>query len=203
MTRMSEPVVTNASRSGVNPLESHEGSRLAHPVHGSRANLVMRVVLPLGLGGCIFPPQLEVENLDAGINSPPAITAVRSDDSELPEPGPVVFNRGDGSINVELIDTDLTDTLFVRAFIDYSIGSNETAPRVVCTSAPNNDARRTATCNASALCLPGDVGVRRNMHIAVFDREPLEGEAPQFQAMPPGGLSTNRFYFLECQDALP
>jgi hypothetical protein len=199
---MSEPDVSDASRSSANPLESQEGSRLAHPVHGVRGILVMRLVLPLGLGACIFPPQLEVENLDAGVNSPPAILAVRSDDSELPEPGPVVFNRGLGSINVELIDTDLADTLHVRAFINYSLG-NETAPRVVCTSAPNNEVRRTATCDAKALCLLDDVGVRRNMHVAVFDREPLEGGDPPFQAMPAGGLTTNRFYFLECQDVLP
>jgi hypothetical protein len=37
----------------------------------------------------------------------------------------------------------------------------------------------------------------------VFDREPIEGGDPPFQAMTAGGLSTNRFYFLECQDALP
>jgi hypothetical protein len=202
MTRMSEPDVTHASRSGANTLESQQGSRLAHPVHGFPASLVMRCVLPLGFGGCIFPPQLEVENLDAGINSPPAILAVRSDDSELPEPGPVVFNRGQGSINVELIDTDIADTLYVRAFVDYSIG-NPTAQRVECTSASNNTARRTATCDTKALCLMDDVGVRRNMHIVVFDREPLEGGDPPFQAMPVGGLSTNRFYFLECQDVLP
>ena len=207
MTRMSEPDATTNARSAANPAESQDGSRLAHPVHDHPAPVMVRVVrsfglVALGLSGCIFPPQLEVDNQDAGVNSPPAILAVRADDSELPEPGPVAFNRGEGSFNVELIDTNLTDTLFIRAFVDYEVG-NETAPRVTCTAAPNDKPTRAATCDAKALCLEADLNTRRNMHIAVFDREPIEGGDPPFQAMPAGGLSTNRFYFLECQDALP
>jgi hypothetical protein len=201
MTRMSEPNITTTSRSRANRVESLNGSPLAHRLHGL-SPLVRFAALTIGLGGCIFPPQLEVENLDAGVNSPPAILAVRAQDSELPEPGPAVFNRGAGSFNVELIDTDLFDTLYVRAFVDYIVGA-ETAARVECTAAPNESPTRSVTCDTAALCLPDDVGERRNMHITVFDREPLEGGDPPFQAMPAGGLSTNRFYFLDCQDVLP
>src|SRR5688500_10022740 len=106
MTRMSEPHVPQSARIRANPPEPHGGSRLAHPVHDYRPPVFSRVLLlSIGLGSYIFQPQLEVDNQDAGVNSPPAILAVRADDSTLPEPGTVVFNRGQCLFNVELIDT--------------------------------------------------------------------------------------------------
>jgi hypothetical protein len=60
-------------------------------------------------------------------------------------------------------------------------------------------ALRTVTCGLSALCATADVGVERNMTIIVSDREPLESGEPPFQQLPPGGLATSRFYFLQCQ----
>jgi len=148
----------------------------------------------------VIPPSLSVDNQDAGVNSPPAILAVRSDDQELPEPGPVLFEVGRGMLNAELIDTDLQDTLFVRVFVDYTI-DKATAPRVLCTASPTGNAQRTVTCSLNALCLrPDDIGQTRLMSIKVFDREPLESGDPAFQAMPEGGLSTGKFFQLQCQD---
>ncbi len=144
----------------------------------------------------MIPPSLSVDNQDAGINSPPAILAVRSDQVELSQPGPVLFERGHGTINVSLIDTDVEDTLFVRIFVDYSVAA-PTAARSTCT-ATGDTANRSATCDISALCLPSDVGVERLMTIYVFDRPLLDSGTPMFQAMAPGGLSTNRTYKLKC-----
>lgn len=147
----------------------------------------------------MIPPSLSVDNQDAGANSPPAILSVRSNDSgELPEPGPVVFDVGAGTMTAELIDTDLDDTLFVRVFVDYTI-DRPTPARVTCTAAPNQKAQRPITCDTQALCLGDDVNQTRNMSIVVFDRQPLDSGSPAFQAMPPGGLTTNRFYFLNCE----
>ena len=159
-------------------------------------------VLASLLAGCVFPPDLSVGKQDAGTNSPPAFLGIRSDEQELPEPGPVLFNRGMGTFTAELIDTDLGDDLFVRAFVDYTI-ENTTPPRVLCTAPKSDKAVRTVTCNTNALCLEGDVGkpVPLNMTVVVFDREPLESGDPAFQAMPEGGLSTSRFYFLTCKEA--
>ncbi|MBA2541270.1 MAG: hypothetical protein H0V17_16635 [Deltaproteobacteria bacterium] len=151
-------------------------------------------------GACVIPPRLDVEKQDAGVNSPPAILGVRTDDQELPEPGPVIFDRGDGMFNAELIDTDLDDELFVRAFVDYTV-DNPTAPRVLCTAPANGKAERTVTCNTNALCLASDTAnpdTTLHMHITVFDREPLEAGSPPFQEVLPPGLSTSRFYFLKC-----
>jgi hypothetical protein len=176
---------------------------VARVVHTPRTLVRFMVALLVVSGGaCVIPPRLDVENQDAGVNSPPAILSIRTDDQELPEPGPVIFDRGDGMFNAELIDTDVNDELFVRVFVDYTI-DNPTAPRVLCTAPANGQTNRTVTCNTSALCLEGDttpVGKRLNMHIMVFDRELLEAGDPPFQAMEPGGLTTNRFYFLQCME---
>jgi len=148
----------------------------------------------------VFTPRLEVDNQDAGVNSPPAILSIRTDDQELPEPGPVIFDRGTGTFNADLIDTDIDDTLFVRVFVNYTI-DNPTAPRVLCAASPNGKPQRTVNCNTSALCLQSDVGMTMiPMQVIVFDRAPLDAGDPPFQAMPDGGLSTGRFYFLECRE---
>jgi hypothetical protein len=153
------------------------------------------------LVGCVIPPSLSTAG-DAGVNSPPAILSVTSDQQALPEPGPVVFDVGAtaGDLNVSLIDTDTLDSLYVRIFVDYNL-PNQLDARAKCTAPPNMRPTRTATCHLNALCQTGDVGVQRNMTIVVFDRpllDPGDGDPP-FQAMEPGGLSTSRFYFLKCQ----
>ncbi|MBA3817600.1 MAG: hypothetical protein H0X17_01800 [Deltaproteobacteria bacterium] len=162
----------------------------------------MGILVLFLLSSCVIPPSLSVDNQDAGINSPPAILAVRSDQSELPEPGPVVFARGEGSLNVQLIDTDLLDTLYVRIFVDYTIDDPK-PPRSTCTApAPQTtSATRNVTCDLTALCLMTDVGLEEHdMTVVVFDRQPLESGSPPFQAMPEGGLSTGKFFHLKCQE---
>jgi hypothetical protein len=176
------------------------GSPMARAVHGLSLLVRAGCLLVICAGGCVIPPSLSVDNQDAGVNSPPAILAVRSNDSgELPEPGPVLFDVGQGTMTAELIDTDLDDTLFVRVFVDYTI-DHPTAPRVTCTAAANQKPERPITCDTQALCLMEDVGQTRNMTVVVFDRPPQDTGDPPFQSMPTGGLSTSRFYFLNCAE---
>ena len=162
---------------------------------------VLSMCAILMLVGCVIPPSLTTEQ-DAGVNSPPAILSVSSDQQVLPEPGPVEFDIGTtaGDLSVSLIDTDLLDTLYVRVFIDYN-QPNRLDARSKCTAPPNMTPVRTATCPLNSLCTTEDTGVQRNMTIVVFDRPPDDSGAgdPPFQAMPTGGLSTSRFYFLKCQ----
>lgn len=154
----------------------------------------------------MIPPDLSVGSQDAGINSPPAILGVRSDDQELTEPGPVRFvAQAQGSINVELVDTDVNDELYVRVFVDYTI-DHQSAPRVLCKAPANGKANRSVTCSTNGLCLaPDDInlpeGTFRDMQIFVFDREPLEAGNPQHQELPVGGLGTSRYYKLKCDPA--
>jgi hypothetical protein len=191
MTRMSEPRTASDAAT--------RGYPLARALHAFRP-AVLRV-LPVIFVGCIIPPSLGVEQQDAGVNSPPSITSVRSDQTELPEPGPVDFEVGSMSpLNLTLLDTDVNDKLYVRVFMDYT-KDNPTAPRSTCTAASVDQATRTATCPLQALCLSKDVGVPHLMQVMVFDRQPLEtGESPLFQAMPSPGLSTDRAYQVNCRN---
>jgi hypothetical protein len=174
---------------------------VARAVHEA-VSLVQSVapIAMLTVVGCVIPPSLQVDNQDAAINSPPAILSVTSDLQALPEPGPVLFDRGAtaGNLSLSLIDTDLDDTLYVRIFVDYNL-PDRLPPRAQCSVKPNMNPVRTVTCGLQSLCALGDLGVQRSMSIMVFDRAPVDSGDPPFQQMPPGGLSTGRFYFLKCQ----
>src|ERR1700712_4868104 len=107
MTRMSQPHATKPSDPAANPARSWRGSPMARRVHEA-VTLVYAVapIAMLTLGGCVIPPSLQVDNQDAGVNSPPAILGVTSDLQALPEPGPVLFDRGAsaGNLSLSLID---------------------------------------------------------------------------------------------------
>lgn len=201
MTRMSDHH-GKADRDFVaNPARWLALSRLARRVHDKR--VPVGVLLSL-LVGCVIPPSLSVDNQDAGANSPPAITAVRADDKALFEADadkPAIFSPGEGSISVSLVDTDVSDTLYVRVFVNYTLANPE-GPRSSCTANAIAMARRSVTCDVQAVCLERDVtsGDTLNMSVVVFDRMPLESGDPPHQAMPEGGLSTSKFFFLKCQE---
>jgi hypothetical protein len=150
------------------------------------------------VAGCVIPPSLSVDTTDAGANSAPAILSVRADLVELPELSTVTFEQGVGTINLTLHDTNLDDTLTAKAYIEYN-NPDATPPRASCQAA-GNTVMRTCTLDLAGLCQTLDINVKRVMQIVVFDREVLDSsQPPLFQAMPPGGISTTRTYFLICQ----
>jgi hypothetical protein len=165
-----------------------------------RLPVVRAALLSMFTVGCIIPPSLSVDNQDAGVNSPPAIVQVNSDQQELPEPGPVLFTRGTGKLTLTLLDTDVGDTLFVRVFVNYKI-TDPTAPRAFCSASPGS-VKRTCTADLSGLCTSQDVGLAAplDMAVVVFDRQPLDSGTPVFQALPPDGLSTGKFFHLNCAE---
>jgi hypothetical protein len=167
------------------------------------ANARGLLVLAIGSSGCIIPPSLSVDNQDAGIDSPPSITSVRSDLSAMIEPGPYTFpaapDAQNETVNLSLLDTDVNDSLYVRIYVDYTVVT-PTAPRSTCNAVVNGAAVRTTTCSLAALCLQSDVSSDPThiMEIVVFDREPLDSGSPTFKAIPDGGQSTTRTYQLGC-----
>jgi hypothetical protein len=201
MTEMSEPDGDPIGRPTGNPLQRQGGSTVARRLHGPGSPVRLSPLLLL-MAGCIIPPSLSTEDESARVNSPPAITAVRTDADNLFEPGPVSLTRGSGTINFELLDTDVDDTLVVRVFVDYTI-KNPTPARAQCTAPPTGSAKRTVTCTAGTICQVADDGQTRNMSVVVFDRVPLETGKPEFQAMMEGGLSTSRFFFANCSGPQP
>ena len=201
MTRMSEPHVNRDRDFAANPAKWRDGSGLARALH--------RFVQPVGVlvlfaasTGCLIPPSLSVDNQDAGVNSPPTITAVRSEDKALSEADPLrplILSPGENTtLSMSLLDTDPNDTLYVRVFVDYT-ADNPVGERGSCTAAPVEMPKRSCTVDARAVCVMNDIGKTLNMTVVVFDRMPLESGDPPHQAMPEGGLSTTRFYFLSCQ----
>lgn len=203
MTRMSDHHALPSAGFPRIPARTLERSALARAVHDSQVlvRFVPYLLIAGFVAGCVFPPNLSVADGDAGVNSPPAILAVRSDLEELPEPGPVVFERGLGTLNATLYDTDLTDTLYVRVFVEYTF-ADPTAPRSTCTARCTEGCatQRSVTCDLQALCLEADVGVERFMTVQVFDREVKESGTPAFKAMDAPGLTTSKSYLLNCTE---
>lgn len=204
MTQMSDSRRTGEPPSARNSSCSAGTPTVARTLH--TPHTVLRALLVFA-SGCVFPPSLSVDTSDAGVDSPPAIISVRSDLQELPEPGPVTFAIGASSqLNLTLLDTDVSDTLYVRVFVGYNdsvlgAGPDPTPPRSTCVAAAGKTAQRTATCDLTGLCQTPDVGQNRGMTIVVFDREVKDTGTPLYQAFDPAnpGLSTSRFYYLKCQ----
>jgi hypothetical protein len=202
MTQMSDPHRSHRALNEHNCSGLLARAPVARAVHGFREVVRLALAMLVPVGGCVIPPNLSVDNQDASVNSPPAITLVSSDQQALPEPGPVSFARGTGSLFLELLDSDLGDTLQVGVFVNYTLDDPSPA-RSTCTAAPGGQAKRAVTCDLTALCQMDEVGLMDplNMSVVVFDRQLVEGGTnPPFQEMKSGGLSTSRFYFLFCTD---
>lgn len=195
MTQMSESKSQTGARHAPNRLNKKALLSLARCLHALAPVCSITVS---AAPACIIPPALSVDVQDAGINSPPAITEVRSDGMDVAEPGPIVVARNSTSrLDLTLLDTDVLDVLYVRVFVDYT-DTAPTAPRSLCNAPPAEGAERVATCQLNALCLPADVGQTRLMRIVVFDRPVLEVGMPAFMEMPEGGRQTGRTYQLRC-----
>jgi hypothetical protein len=161
--------------------------------------VVYVLALVLLAEGCVIPPSLSSNTADAGANSPPMIVDVKSQ-SPLQEGSKVTFDvTNPDPITIDLLDTDVSDTLYVRIFVDYN-NPAQPPPRVTCAATgASKTPQRTVVCQIGGLCETPDVGKTLGMSIVVFDREPIDGVMPYYQAMPADGLSTDRFYYLSCQ----
>lgn len=202
MTRMSDLHASEHRETASNHADSQGGSTLARAVHKSHAvpaGFLLSIVVA-ATSGCVIPPSLSLDNQDAGQNSPPAITRVSADGGGLRDGEPALFTQGQGSLSLDVVDTDVNDTLQVRIFVDYTVDDPQ-APRVTHTIAPNMMALRSVSFGLGSLCTEADLDKTRSMALVVFDRIPVEtDEKPIYQKMPDGsgGLSTSHFYFLKC-----
>lgn len=151
----------------------------------------------------MIPPSLSSDPPVEEPNAAPAILAVRSDQEELVEPGPVVVTRGiTTQLNAELYDTDVDDILYVRFYVNYTV-ANPTPPRAACKTTASDEPQRSLTCDITALCSAGDVGQSGlRLQIVVFDRELLDSGTPIYKAMPVGGLSAGLTYDLTCTEGV-
>src|SRR5438128_2105612 len=186
MTQMSDHRRFQTSRLQANRASRHAGSPLARALHNS-ATAVYVVALVLLAGGCVIPPSLSSSRVDAGANSPPMIVEVKSQ-TALQEGSKVTFAvTNPDPVTIDLLDTDTSDTLYVRMFVDYN-KVTATPPRVNCPPATTSKSpTRTIQCPILGLCESTDTGTL-GLSIVVFDREPIDGVMPLYQAMPSDGL---------------
>ena len=175
---------------------------MARPLHGGG---VARAVLACGFAmfaGCVIPPSLSADTVDAGANSAPAIVSVRADLVEFPQFSTLVFEKGNGAgqLNVTLHDTDLGDTLYVRIFVNYN-RPDPTPARGQCETA-GRTVERTCSAPMQSVCTTQDIGANPLpvMEVFVSDRDVEPTIQPPFQGLPQGGLSTSQTFFLRCQD---
>ena len=196
MTQMSESPRTPAPAEQANCSTTLARSRLARSLHDG--GVPVAVALLVMIAGCVIPPSLSVDTTDAGANSAPAIVSVRADGVELPEYSTVNFERGTGTLNLTVHDTDLDDKLYCKVFVNYTT-ADPTPPRANSQTA-GRTVERTCTLDLAGLCQAADIGQQRTMQVLVFDREVLDTGEPLYQRMVEGGLSTSRTYFLICQN---
>jgi hypothetical protein len=197
MTQMSDPRFVSTTARRANCATREVRDRLARPLH---IRWAIRILLAAMLfTGCVIPPSLSVDTTDAGLNAAPSIISVRADGVELPEWSTVQFEQGSGTLNLIVYDTDLDDTLYPKVFVNYVL-NDPTPPRSTCTQAAGRTVMRSSTCDLTGLCQVADASSNETltMQVLVFDRQVIEGQVPIYQAMPAGGLSTSRTFFLKC-----
>lgn len=174
---------------------------MARAVHGARLFVatLLPIVLMMMLVGCVIPPSLEPE-ADGGVNSPPAILSVRTEQRQVQPPEAISVARGPqaGNLTITLLDTDVGDQLYVGLFVDYNL-PDELPPRSTCSAAPNGGPQRIATCSMTSVCALADIDVQRHLTIMVADRPTVPNVEPLFQALEAGGRSTREVYFLACK----
>lgn len=154
-------------------------SPVARPVHA--VCLVVPVVAAAVVSvGCVIPPPLDVELLDAGVNSAPAIVNVTDATAQsLRPPATLTINRANTNpapITVTTYDTDLGDQLELRFYVDYD--EEQLPARLPCPvpAAAGESPMRTAICaGTNGLCTDEDVdGESHRLEIELYDRPPPE-----------------------------
>jgi hypothetical protein len=127
----------------------------------------------------VVPPPLEVDETDAGLNSPPNITDGRDANlASLRPPATLTVNTNINApatdIELSLLDLDVEDELVVRMFVDYDVMVDNA--RVTCVAPPSIEGliTRTLFCPTSGLCQAGDVGTAdpHLLEIEVYDTPP-------------------------------
>ena len=198
MTNVSESQHSVLAAAQRNCSTAQGRSRVARWLH-ERA-VLRGLVIALMLPSCVIPPSLDPDTRDAGANSAPAIISVRADNIvPMEEYRTYTFERGLGTLNLTVHDTDVTDTLTCKVFVNYN--NPDKVPARATSEAAGTTVQRSCTLALGGLCQSDDIGAAtpRLMQVLVFDKEVLEnGEEPLYQAMALGGLSTSRTYFLRC-----
>ena len=123
--------------------------------------------------GCVLPPDLEPEGVDAGPSSPPVILSASPVDFAFP--GPITIDREQVNLILTLTveDNDLADSLYARLYRDYVPITQPTPALVDCAEpGPSTIRSRTIDCRINALCtgLPDSDNTMHVVEVMVADQ---------------------------------
>ncbi|HVK72788.1 MAG TPA: hypothetical protein VM734_05685 [Kofleriaceae bacterium] len=168
--------------------------------------LVVRIVsfTPPALlaSACVLPPSLELDEGDAGVNSPPVLRDVRDEaGNPFERPGPRDIVVGEGRLVLTATDRDVEDTLYVRYYLDYGIVA-PTAAKITCRAAPGAmpTLERQVTCSLVGVCTAVDVGAEHILEIDVYDREPQDDGDRLFRDVAAPGEYTTWWWKVTCRE---
>ena len=147
--------------------------------------LALSALMAILITGCVIPRSLEVETSDANFSSPPIIDSAAAP-FEFPGPFTLARDDIDSTLSLTLLDNDITDTLFVRIFLDYD---PESGGGLVtdCTATESGERARVATCPAQNICTQleeGDTDLH-SLEAVVSDRDWLTADDPDAGDQPP------------------
>jgi hypothetical protein len=170
---------------------------------GMSGVLLVAALASLPGWACILPPDLDASEADAGPSSPPVILSASPADA-FAFPGPLRIVREDSpNMQLEAIDNDVNDSLYVRMYRDYEreqANFMPTSPLVFCQApGPSQSRERSITCTqTSALCTFVDLEDTSEHIIEVMiadqpfidDSEPEADGQPPFRALQNPGIAS-------------
>jgi hypothetical protein len=206
MTGMSDPRRDPRLDAAPNPRQLLGKAGRARGLHSLRIVVVFAVAaLAAVAAGCVIPPDLETEKGDASVNAAPSILDVRDEaGNPFERPGPRDITVGAGRLVLTIEDPDLSDTLFVRYFLDYGLPA-PTPARIECEAAPGATPtlERQITCSLVGVCTTPALGPDHIFEIEVFDRPPVIDDPTRlFRALDPPGLSSTWWWQVTCVEGV-
>ena len=166
------------------------------------------LLVPLSaMSACIFPPNLELIESDAGPGAAPVIESVSP--PELAPPGPLSLTTDPLQPPMGLVirDPDSQDaSLHIRFFLDYS-AANPSGSVTDCTIEPQGVAARAGSCPVHFICLEEDDG-DYFLEAMVADRpflvesDPNYDPSKPFRSLPETGAASFRAWELTCSSSL-
>ena len=192
--------------SGGNSASVLDKGPVARRVHLSR---VVQLAIAASAGfaasaGCVIPPPLQTDGPDAGANHPPVFRSIKdATGEELTRPGPHAFVVGTGELRITAADSDLSDTLYLRLFVDYGVPV-QTPALASCDVAPGvtPELERTKTCSLLGVCT--DVladGLPHVFEIDLMDRPPTSTATRMYRDVTAPGEIATLWWNITCSRA--
>lgn len=160
------------------------------------AQTLQTFIVFVSFSACILPPPLELDQPDGGVNSAPVILSASPPDVSFPQ---LRLERNDSrTVDLQVHDPDVEDSLFVRLYVDYGL-PDPTPALAECSTGPSTS-ERVINCSLANLCFAvpeGDTSIHY-VDAMIADRGFLSEGTPAFRAVPEQAQTSIRTWTLEC-----